>query len=512
MLYFGNIRSMKSKRIFFIIALWLSVFTVAEANVRVNEVAWMGTTVSGTNEWIELFNEGDTTVDFSGWSIVAYDGSPSITLTGSIAPRGYFLIERTDDTTVPDIAADQVVPFDSGLANSGETLYLKDGNGVTIDTVNGGEGWINIGGDNSTKETAQYTASGWVTGTPTPRTANVSHGVVLVASTKTSSSPTSSASSSTPSSSSTKAVNIPPTPTYPRKEISVFAGDDKNALTYTSVIFSGVAYGLYDEQLSNATYQWNFGDGEVGGGREVTHTYRFPGEYTVVLEVFWGKEHKKDSLITSVVAPGVALGEIVSGTEGFIELVNHSQREVELSLWQLHTPSGMMFIIPRNTFIAAGQSVRFPNKITNLLDLNGGLELSYPDGIAVSTSLLASEQNVAAVSPQKAENSLFTKATLPKVAASVTESSQKANVSNAADDASASVVLWQGNKEDATSRVESIGGMVLNNMQWIFLLLCASLVIFAGFVISRGNAENSIASEYTIIEDIIESEDDLKEK
>lgn len=503
---------MKSKWILLVIALWLGAFTVAEANVRVNEIAWMGTTVSGTNEWIELYNTNDTSVDLSGWSIFALDGSPSISLAGSIAPRGYFLIERTDDTTVPDIAADLIAPFGSGLANGGETLYLKDESGMTIDTIMGGNNWENIGGDNNTKETAQYTTSGWVTGVSTPRTANVSHGAVLGASTTTSSSsPASSVSPSISNPSSGRVVNIPPTPTYPRKEISVFAGDDKNALTYTPVIFSGIAYGLYDEPLSSATYRWNFGDGARDDGREVSHAYQFPGEYTVVLEVFWGKEHKTDSLTVSVVAPGIVLGAVVSGTEGFIELSNHSKRDVELSLWQLHTPSGIMFTIPRNTFIAGGQSVRFPNKITNLLDLSGGLELTYPDGTTVSTSLLASEQSVAAVFPQRSESSLLVKAPLPKVAASATESSQMANVSNAVDNVPASVVLWKGNKENNDLQIGNIREIASGNMKWVFLMLCISLVVLAGFIISRGNEENSIASEYAIIEDLIESKDDLKE-
>lgn len=504
---------MKSKRIFLAVLFWLFAFTVAEASVRINEVAWMGTTVSGTNEWIELYNANDTAVDLLGWSIVALDGSPSIALSGSVAPRGYFLIERTDDTTVPDILADQVAPFGSGLANSGETLYLKDGSGATVDTIIGGNNWENIGGDNSTKETAQYTMLGWVTGAPTPRTANVSHGVVLSASTTTpsSSSAASSVSLATLDPSPSGVVNTPPTPTYPRKGISVFAGDDKNVLTYTPVIFSGIAYGLYDEPLSSATYRWNFGDGARDDGREVSHAYQFPGEYAVVLEVFWGKEHRTDSLIVSVAAPGIVLGAVVSGTEGFIELSNHSERDIELSLWQLHIPSGMMFTIPRNTFIAEGRSIRFPNKITNLLDLSGGLELTYPDGTTVSTSLLASEQNVAAVFPQKSENSLFVKAPLLKVAASATENSQMENVSNAVDNVSASVVLWQGNKENNDLQVGNIREIASSNMKWVFLMLCISLIVLAGFIITRGNEESSIASEYAIIEDLIEGKDDLKE-
>lgn len=496
------------------IAMWLCAFTIVEANVRINEIAWMGTTVSGTNEWIELYNANDTSVDLSGWSIIAIDSSPSISLIGSIAPRGYFLIERTDDTTVPDIAADLVLPFGSGLANSGETLYLKDGSGAIVDTIIGGNNWENIGGGNSTKETAQYTMSGWVTGAPTPRTANVSHGVVLGASTTTpsSSSAASSVSSATLNPSSSGVLNTPSTPTYPRKEISVFAGDDKSALLYIPVIFTGVAYGLYDEPLSGATYRWNFGDGSLGEGKEVSHAYHFPGTYTAILEVFWGKEHKTTRVLVRVVAAGIVIGEVRSGPEGFIELSNHSGQEIDLSLWRLSTVDGVTFIIPQNTFIAGEQATRLPNKITRLFTSANGLELASPDGMVIFTSLQAPKSDTTAAPFQQAKvRSIETSSlTVHTDSTGVTKNISTSDVSPSVGDTTASVVLWQGN-EKSDAPIANFSEIASNNMQWMFLAMLISLVVFAGFIVRRMREESSIASEYAIIEDLIEGKDDLKE-
>jgi len=148
---------------------------VANAAVRINEVAWMGTPALSTGEWVELMNDADTPVSLLGWRLRASDGSPDVLLSGIVSPSGYYLIERKTDGVVPDVPADLVASFGVGLSNAGETLELQNASGTVIDTVNGGKNWMNIGGDNTTKQTAQRLsdANDWVTGMPTPRAQNV---------------------------------------------------------------------------------------------------------------------------------------------------------------------------------------------------------------------------------------------------------------------------------------------------------------------------------------------------
>src|SRR3989338_10176428 len=96
----------------------------ASAQVVVNEIAWMGTSVSANAEWMELFNNGNTAVDLTGWHLVAANGTPSITLSGTIAANGYFLLERTSDASVPAVTANQI--YTGALTNSGTSLTLTD--------------------------------------------------------------------------------------------------------------------------------------------------------------------------------------------------------------------------------------------------------------------------------------------------------------------------------------------------------------------------------------------------
>ncbi len=110
----------------------------ASLTVIINEVAWAGTN-DGTNasvndEWIELYNHGSVDIDLSGWRLKARDGAPDIALSGIISAGGYFLLERTDDTTVSDIAADQI--YSGSLEDGGEYLELFSSSGNVVDTAN----------------------------------------------------------------------------------------------------------------------------------------------------------------------------------------------------------------------------------------------------------------------------------------------------------------------------------------------------------------------------------------
>jgi phosphatidylserine/phosphatidylglycerophosphate/cardiolipin synthase-like enzyme len=138
----------------------------ANGDLVINEIAWMGTTASTSDEWIELYNPTGAPVDVSGWTLAATDGTPSITLSGTVPALGHFLLERTDDSTVPGVAADQI--YTGALDNGGEVLELRDGGGTLIDLV---DAWY--AGDNTAKATMERVdpaslgteAASWATAT-----------------------------------------------------------------------------------------------------------------------------------------------------------------------------------------------------------------------------------------------------------------------------------------------------------------------------------------------------------
>ena len=122
--------------------------------VVINEIAWMGTSASANDEWIELYNNTASAVDLNGWKLQSTTGSnpdPVINLAGLIEPFGYFLLERTDDTTISDIAASQL--YTGALNNACESLELRDNGGNVRDFVDCAGSWY--AGDNTAKSTME---------------------------------------------------------------------------------------------------------------------------------------------------------------------------------------------------------------------------------------------------------------------------------------------------------------------------------------------------------------------
>lgn len=110
----------------------------------------MGTENSSNDEWIELYNNNNNSVNLSGWILKTSDEGINFSLKGYIKPKDYFLLERTDDSSVESIQADQV--YTGGLNNSGEKLELIFNNTV-IDSIDCSLGWI--AGNNETHQTME---------------------------------------------------------------------------------------------------------------------------------------------------------------------------------------------------------------------------------------------------------------------------------------------------------------------------------------------------------------------
>jgi len=130
------------------------------SDVIINEIAWMGTTTSANDEWIELYNNSGNPINFDGWLVKAEDGVPEIKLSGAISARNFYLMERTDDNSAANIAADFI--YKGALGNSGENLKLYDNFGSLIDEVNCGSGWL-AGIGKPEYKTMEKNNTGWQT-------------------------------------------------------------------------------------------------------------------------------------------------------------------------------------------------------------------------------------------------------------------------------------------------------------------------------------------------------------
>ncbi|MFH0873372.1 MAG: lamin tail domain-containing protein, partial [Candidatus Komeilibacteria bacterium] len=145
--------------------------------VLINEVAWMGTSNSSNDEWIELKNVWGIPVKLSGWQFL--DKARQIKVIfdeDDIIPAGgYYLLERTDDNSMPDAKADLI--YTGALSNADEALYLFDDQCNIEDEVLANPNWPS--GDNILKKPmARLDVLNWYAGVSTPGKENSSPPII----------------------------------------------------------------------------------------------------------------------------------------------------------------------------------------------------------------------------------------------------------------------------------------------------------------------------------------------
>ncbi|HQU07465.1 MAG TPA: lamin tail domain-containing protein [Candidatus Paceibacterota bacterium] len=382
------------RKYLFIGFLAAAVPMAAQASVRINEIAWMGTDESASAEWMELSNDDNQPVDLSGWILNAADGSPSITFPDGahIDAQGYFLLERTRDTTVPSVPADLI--YTGSLSNSGETLTLTDAASTTVDVVVGGDGWCAVGGDNATKQTAQRTGSGWITATATPRAANAATGTTAscdkATDQATGSKGASTSTSTTTATDSTAAAvattTAPATsagsgggggpPTYePVPPVFLSIGPDRTVVAGADTKFQALVSDGQGHRYAAATVHWAFGDGSSADSTNVFKSYRAPGTYLVTAAAIQGLGSGADDLTVTV--KDAAVRVITVSPQG-ITIANDSASRLDLSFWRLRAGT-TTYALPEGTKVLPHVTVLFPKDITNL-PFTHDSALLYPNG------------------------------------------------------------------------------------------------------------------------------------
>jgi hypothetical protein len=341
-------KHMKTVTLVMVVFMCFCIAQTVHAEVVINEIAWMGTTNSVNDEWIELYNNGSAAVSLEGWSLVAQDGSPDISLSGSISAGGYVLLERTDDNVVPGVTA--LVIYSSALSNTGEYLKLKNNTDVVIDEINNQSGWIK--GDSTTKHTMQRSGSGWITATATPGLVNATTDSTASSGsgggTGTGSGTTGTGTSGSSSGSSTNTTSLKTDtadtvvvykdPTYTARMILPDMIFTASPMAISAVVIQDNKF-----KLISGKYEWSMGDGTnylFYENKPFTHTYKHAGTYIVQLKYYMSSMSELPSTLhrkTITVIPDAVYVESVSG--GSVTLKNYSTDTVELKNWQLSSRS-----------------------------------------------------------------------------------------------------------------------------------------------------------------------------
>lgn len=109
-------------------------------SVIFSEIAWMGTSNSANDEWMELKNITSDDIDLTSWQIQDKEQNIKISfLPKTISANGFFLLERTDDDSAPGINADYI--YTGALNDENEALYLFNKNCQLEDEIIASPDW-----------------------------------------------------------------------------------------------------------------------------------------------------------------------------------------------------------------------------------------------------------------------------------------------------------------------------------------------------------------------------------
>ncbi len=404
---------------FFFVSVSLILFPHAlHAQAVISEIMYdfPGTEGNGDHDWIEVRNTGTGTVDISGYRFFEANTNHVLKLdrgSAALSPGAFAVIANATSTFLLDYPAFQGTLFDSSfnLNSSGELLkFCSASCSVEGSIVEDSLTYAPIDAATNNGASLQLVAGSWIAATPTPGSgAEGSQG-------ETASSQTSADSLATPTSSQSTVAGTPDSNFPVAPQIFAYAGKDRTVIVGADTTFGGQAVGLKKEPLEGTRFLWNFGDGSTAEGENVLHHYENPGVYAVALSIASGRYSALVKIRITAEASRIAVS---AATAEYIELSNRETHELDISFWQLRS-LGRIFIVPKNTTLLPGASVRFPFSVTGL-SAGEGTELLYPNG---QTAVVYKKPEAAAPEAPKAvrstENSSRVVSPVPKQETEIT--------------------------------------------------------------------------------------------
>jgi len=145
----------------------------------------------------------------------------------------------------------------------------------------------------------------------------------------------------------------------PQIAYKVGAGRSRLGSVNTPIEFKGESNADFSSQT---IYKWSFGDGAIGYGHMISHSYSYPGDYVVVLNATSPAGQAVSRVEVKIIPTDLVISY---ASPERIEIKNNSNYEINLFGRALEV-SGKRFIFPEDTIIKSGQKISFISSITNL--------------------------------------------------------------------------------------------------------------------------------------------------
>lgn len=366
-------------------------------SVVINELMWMGSSLSSADEWLELRNLTEQSIDLAGWSLMKRSSGADVLMiqlpAGTSLPAGGFVVVSNYASTSTSSAlavVPEVINSDVALSNTGLRIQLLDASGQVVDTADDGVGNPMSGNFDSAKKIFASmernisigdgsVASSWHTAT---RSVGWKSGASELG---------------TPGSMNSNGAPI------------AHAGPDVSGVAGVPVNVDGSESA--DPEMQPLAFFWEFGDGATSTESAPSHIYTAAGAYTATLTVNDGADRASDTVsITIRSAPaaspaltnppsadtppasdagttscfGLQLSELYPNQPGvdngeFIELVNSSDEDIVTGSCKVYTSATKAYPIPPNTTVSRGGFLLLTKEQAHITLNNGGMTIRLID-------------------------------------------------------------------------------------------------------------------------------------
>ncbi len=332
---------------------FFGLFPLRVHGLSITEIMYDTPSTDTGREWIEVFNDGVSDVDVVRFKLLENNVNHTITAPttytnplSALAPGAYAIVADNAVKFMEDWPDFSGLLFDSAfsLTNTGETLKLVDSAGNTVDTREY-SGELGAKGDGMS---LQIHEGVFIPAQPTPGATNatIAEGVTPE--------PAVGTVEDNGVSSHSEQVDIVVVKEKPT--VSVTAGRERIGTIHAPFLFKGTQE---DNSLTGKiTFLWNFGDGNVGKGRTVLHSYKHPGTYNVVLNAISGRERAVSRTEVGVVEPSVSFSVATST----IDIGNTGPFELNLGGFIINGLT-KAYVFPKDTIISPKQTISFDHAI-----------------------------------------------------------------------------------------------------------------------------------------------------
>ena len=129
----------------------------------------------------------------------------------------------------------------------------------------------------------------------------------------------------------------------------IYAGRERVGYVGSPIKFTAKNNLSKNDICSFPNYSWTYGDGAKDLGESISHTYKFPGEYNIVLNGACGDRSAVSRTKIKILSPEVSFNLISSGD---LEIYNSGKTEINMGGWMIKGVSSI-FVFPEDTIISA---------------------------------------------------------------------------------------------------------------------------------------------------------------